>query len=53
MSRRRRRKRTAKSRRSARPMNDETPTLAKRAGVAAAVGQLVSALVRIWHDLTS
>jgi len=49
----RKRRRIAKTRRVANPVNDETPTPTRRIGVIAAVCQIVSALVRTWHDLTS
>lgn len=47
------RQRTAKARRCTHPVNDENPTPTRRIGSIAAMAQIVSAVVRLWTDLTS
>lgn len=49
----RKRRRIAKSRRVTNPVNDVNPTPTRGIGLIAAICQVVSALVRMWHDLTS
>lgn len=49
----RKRRRRTKTRSATNPVSNESPTPTRRIGLIAAVCQIVSAFVRLWHDLTS